>query len=798
MRASCVSILVLTLCGAALAGCDDDDDGPSQSKGGTSAGDGGSGAAPSAGTPGEGGGGSNAGAGGQGDGGANAGAGGEGAGGEGAGGPYEAHGVVQKGPFNIGSTMTMQELDASLEATGRTFSAKTSDNFGSFEVPGALLSPFLEVIADGYYYDEVAGASSSSPLTLRSYSDLRTNQIANVNVLTDLAGPRLAHLIGEGAGFAAADAQARAEVLQVFNIQEETGSFDDMDVALAGDDNAILLAASAVMQQMATSQASGSATVVSELSERLADIASDLASDGVLSDAGLKQDLLDAGVALDLAEVRSNLEARFDELGSGTVPAFEDYVDSDADGLLNMHDYSLAFATKSTIELATEVISEELEVHLFDGGTEMATASRGTIVLNGTDTGDSAVPVQDGDTLAIKLVSADEYVDLLSSVTSNVVIGKNSGSFTLETRFGPKSTLYRHVPGDHLGLPVAFAGSDVLGLGKVPAPSQNPGDGTLLRFSGADGSLELEGAPYFGKTFKGPIVWTDGQVLVGTFNNGGASSDVHLLDATTGALIRTFPDPAPRPIPSYGRAYAANADVVAVSDTNGGKVYLFDRAQGTLLRTIFADPTNVHGAFGDSLVISGDELLIADVSQTDNRRSLVEIHGLDGALRRSLVDPLPPSEISCFGCSLAVGGGYILVGAPHFTTNGSSKSGAVHIFDAVTGARVRTLENPLPQELAFFGQELSVDGDALLIGAFGQDSGGVANAGSAFLFDLDTGRIRYMYPNPAPKADARFEYGGFAIGGGKIAIGSQKASPGGFAEAGAIYIFDAAHGLLLP
>ncbi len=713
-------------------------------------------------------------------------------------GSYPAHGVVQKGPFNVGATIRIQELDSGLDPTGRSFSTETTNNFGSFELPVRVGSALVEITGEGYYYDEVVGIPSSSPLTLRAYSDLRTNSVVNVNVLTDLEGPRLAYLTNEGASFAEADAQARAEVLRVFNIEDETGSFDDMNIALEGRDNAVLLAVSVVMQQVARSHADSSATVVAELSGRLAAIGSDLELDGELDDAGLEQDLLDAGVVLDLAAARGSLEARFEELGAGTVPAFEDYVDSDADGLLTRDDYSLAFRTESTTELATEVTSEEIELHIVDGTTQTAAVSRGTIVLNGIDTGVVTAAVEDGDVLAVKLASAEQYLDVVTPVTADVTVGKNRGSFTVETRFTPKATLFRRVPGDHLGQGIAFAGADVVGLGMMPLARDPSGGGSLLRFAGDDGVLRLEKQADYaqpGQTLHGPLVYHRGEVLVGTQVDGIASDDVFLLDATTGSLVQTFHNPLHTAATEYGTAYAVTDDLVAVSDPSlaDGRVYLFDRTSGMLVRTLYSDPSNSRGAFGRNLAFWGNDLVIADVERS-SRRSVVEIRGIDGKLKRSLIDPLPHG---CFGCSLAVAGGFILVGDPSFMTGDLTASGAVHIFDAATGARLRTLENPMPQGNALFGAELAAEGNDLLVGAPQQHSGGFDYAGTAFLIDLRTGRTRFTFPRPEPEATGMVpRYGGFAMAGGKIAIGARYASPAGVGEAGAIYIFDATQGVV--
>jgi hypothetical protein len=47
-------------------------------------------------------------------------------------------GSVQKGPFLLGSSIVLQELDAKLQPTGRSFNVQTRDDLGNFEIPVRL------------------------------------------------------------------------------------------------------------------------------------------------------------------------------------------------------------------------------------------------------------------------------------------------------------------------------------------------------------------------------------------------------------------------------------------------------------------------------------------------------------------------------------------------------------------------------------------------------------------------------------------------------------------------------------
>ena len=82
---------------------------------------------------------------------------------------YTISGYVQKGPYVQGTEITVRELDNSLSPTGRTFTGTIDDNTGTFSAKGDLSSPYVELSADGYYFNEVSGSLSTAKLTLRLY-----------------------------------------------------------------------------------------------------------------------------------------------------------------------------------------------------------------------------------------------------------------------------------------------------------------------------------------------------------------------------------------------------------------------------------------------------------------------------------------------------------------------------------------------------------------------------------------------------------------------------------------------------
>ncbi|MBW3545986.1 MAG: hypothetical protein KY428_10380, partial [Bacteroidetes bacterium] len=159
-------------------------------------------------------------------------------------------GFVQKGPFINGTSITISELNQKLMPTGRSFNTQIVDNKGSFQLNNvSLSSQFVELKADGFYFNEVSGNSSAAPLTLYALSDLSDKSSINVNVLSYLEKARVEYLIANGSKFPDAKKQAQREILAVFNIQkEDISQSETLDISQTGDDNAILLAVSVILQ----------------------------------------------------------------------------------------------------------------------------------------------------------------------------------------------------------------------------------------------------------------------------------------------------------------------------------------------------------------------------------------------------------------------------------------------------------------------------------------------------------------------------------------------------------------------
>src|SRR5581483_3998315 len=132
-----------------------------------------------------------------------------------------------------------------------------------------------------------------------------------------------------------------------------------------------------------------------------------------------------------------------------------------------------------------------------------------------------------------------------------------------------------------------------------------------------------------------------------------------------------------------------------------------------------------------------------------------------------------------FGSALAAANGTLLVGAPY--------GGAAHLFDAGTGALLRTFTSDAPDDR--FGAAVGVAGAAVVVGAPFDDQDGT-DTGLAYVFDANTGSPLDTLHNPTPDVGDQFG-GAVAIAGNRIAVAAwldDTVAP----NAGAVYVFDEA------
>ena len=270
-----------------------------------------------------------------------------------------------------------------------------------------------------------------------------------------------------------------------------------------------------------------------------------------------------------------------------------------------------------------------------------------------------------------------------------------------------------------------------------------------------------------------------------TINTGKAL----VFSGKDGSLLFTLNDPDEQEDGRFGTAVAALGDVnsdgvadVAVGvpghDLGGedglanvGTVYVFSGKTGALIRTLDDPPRGgeeAGAAFGSSLANAGDvnsdgasDLIIG----APGEGRVHVFNGKTGSLLYSIISP-KTDLLPSFGAAVAGGQDFnkdrkpdIVIGAPLQAAN----RGAVYVYNGIDGSLIRRLKPPVSQAFAKFGaavyasRDLTGDRRAdIIVGAPGQNVGGLLGAGQAFVFDGARGRLTSTLTSANPQSHAGF------------------------------------------
>ena len=233
-----------------------------------------------------------------------------------------------------------------------------------------------------------------------------------------------------------------------------------------------------------------------------------------------------------------------------------------------------------------------------------------------------------------------------------------------------------------------------------------------------------------------------------TYNAGFA----YLYDATTGDILHVFSDPTPHHDGNFASSISISNDKVLISDQKDSVAHLFDATTGALLRT-FKKPqsSSVGNAFGGPVYLSGDKVLIGDTGHTvsgyNSAGAAYLFDATTGALLRTFENPIPWAyEYDHFGISLYVSGDKVLIGVPYKNFSGHD-AGSAYLFDATTGALLQIFWNPTPSSYDYFGKSVFISGDKIWISAPGDDTAAI-NAGSVYIYDASTGVLLQTLSGP--------------------------------------------------
>ena len=198
---------------------------------------------------------------------------------------------------------------------------------------------------------------------------------------------------------------------------------------------------------------------------------------------------------------------------------------------------------------------------------------------------------------------------------------------------------------------------------------------------------------------------------------------------------------------SFGNGIAVSGDVIVVgavgedgAGTDRGAAYIFERASSgtwSQIQKLTASDTVNNGKFGQSVAVDGEVIVVAGINASAEQAYVFE-RGAGGTW--SEIQKLTASDwlnADTFGNSVSVDGGTIVVSAQYEEPAGGNSRGAVYVYERAsngTWSETQKLTASDAEDLDFFGSEVSVSGDTIVVGARGEDSTGAQN-GAAYMFE---------------------------------------------------------------
>lgn len=148
-----------------------------------------------------------------------------------------------------------------------------------------------------------------------------------------------------------------------------------------------------------------------------------------------------------------------------------------------------------------------------------------------------------------------------------------------------------------------------------------------------------------------------------------------------------------------------------------------------------------------------------------------------------------------YGESIALDGPFLIVGAPNETSDGYVGAGNAYVYNSTSGALLESLTSPSPQKLGNFGWFVAGSGDLAIIGAPGESSSGVANAGQVYIFNVMTGKL--LDTLTSPNAQPRGAFGGDVSASGSLLVIGAAGENTTFGLAGRTYVYNTTTGSLI-
>lgn len=259
----------------------------------------------------------------------------------------------------------------------------------------------------------------------------------------------------------------------------------------------------------------------------------------------------------------------------------------------------------------------------------------------------------------------------------------------------------------------------------------------------------------------------------------------------------------------YGGAVAINGAIGIIGarhdDDNGvssGSAYLVDTSAkntvGDQIIKLTASDAEAGDEFGASVAISNTNSLAIVGAISDDHSGKTDagsayLFDTTATSDSTEVRKLTASDADAgdrFGVSVGIDGDYAIVGADLNGDHGAS-SGSAYLFDTSDGTELDKLTASDAAGGDRFGESVSISGNIAIVGARFANQTSKADAGKAYLFDIDGTELDILTASDAATED---EFGtSVAISGTTAIVGAPKNDDDG-TSSGSAYLFDALDG----
>ncbi|MGD9901441.1 MAG: FG-GAP repeat protein [Spirochaetales bacterium] len=258
-------------------------------------------------------------------------------------------------------------------------------------------------------------------------------------------------------------------------------------------------------------------------------------------------------------------------------------------------------------------------------------------------------------------------------------------------------------------------------------------------------------------------------------DNGSLSGSTYIYDSDDETYERKIISSDGASGDYFGYSVAINGNYVVIGSYGSSSVYVYKIDDETYERKITPSDGNRSAYFGYSVAINGNYVVVGaygDGYHNGLYCGSVYVYKIDDETYERIIFASDGHSQDRFGYSVAVNENYVVVGAYGKIYNNSYLTGAAYVYSLEVEGWERYITSSDRNSGDCFGYTVAVDGNYIVIGAYGDDDNG-SNSGSAYIYKLND--KFYERKITASGGDSEDYFGNsVAISGNNIVIGSLE------------------------